>query len=284
MARPLKQGLDYYPMDVGFLRDIKVRRIIKSCGASSIAVLIWLLNSCYQDEGYYLRWTKDLPFIVAEDTDVTEGHVQEVVKKALQVGFFDESMKDNYEILTSVGIQKRFLAVTSRRKSVFLRRDFALISINDDNNSVNVCNNSVNVYKSTQSKVKESKVKESKKRDRTTTTKFTNIDEWEELITSYAGKNESLSGSLRTWVSMRKDLAKKRKEVFTTQALRMGLKKLQTLSNGNETVAVDIVNQSVEFSWKSFYPIKDSRRPEEKKKFILPDYYGMQGGSNGNSR
>ena len=154
VARPLKQGLDYYPMDVGFLRDIKVRRIIKSCGASSIAVLIWLLNSCYQDEGYYLRWTKDLPFIVAEDTDVTEGHVQEVVKRALQVGFFDESMKDNYEILTSAGIQKRFLAVTSRRKSVFLRRDFALISINDDNNSINV-------YRSTQSKVKESKVKES---------------------------------------------------------------------------------------------------------------------------
>lgn len=161
MARPLKQGLDYYPMDVGFLRDIKVRRIIKSCGASSIAVLIWLLNSCYQDEGYYLRWTKDLPFIVAEDTDVTEGHVQEVVKKALQVGFFDESMKDNYEILTSAGIQKRFLAVTSRRKSVFLRRDFALISINDDNNLVNDDNNSINVYRSTQSKVKESKVKES---------------------------------------------------------------------------------------------------------------------------
>ena len=161
MARPLKQGLDYYPMDVGFLRDIKVRRIIKSCGASSIAVLIWLLNSCYQDEGYYLRWTKDLPFIVAEDTDVTEGHVQEVVKKALQVGFFDESMKDNYEILTSAGIQKRFLAVTSRRKSVFLRRDFALISINDDINSINDDNNSINVYRSTQSKVKESKVKES---------------------------------------------------------------------------------------------------------------------------
>ena len=161
MARPLKQGLDYYPMDVGFLRDIKVRRIIKSCGASSIAVLIWLLNSCYQDEGYYLRWTKDLPFIVAEDTDVTEGHVQEVVKRALQVGFFDESMKDNHEILTSAGIQKRFLAVTSRRKSVFLRRDFALISINDDNNSINDDNNSINVYRSTQSKVKESKGKES---------------------------------------------------------------------------------------------------------------------------
>lgn len=89
--------------------------------------------------------------------------------------------------------------------------------------------------------------------------KTSSVDEWEELITSYAGKNESLSGSLRTWVSMRKELAKKRKEVFTVQALKMALTKLHTLSNGNETVALDIVNQSVELSWKSFYPIKESR-------------------------
>lgn len=95
--------------------------------------------------------------------------------------------------------------------------------------------------------------------------KTSSVDEWEELITSFAGKNESLSGSLRTWVSMRKELAKKRKEVFTTQALKMGLKKLHNLSNGDETVALNIVNQSVELSWKSFYPINDSRRGKHEK-------------------
>lgn len=95
--------------------------------------------------------------------------------------------------------------------------------------------------------------------------KTSSVDEWEELITSFAGKNESLSGSLRTWVSMRKELAKKRKEVFTTQALKMGLKKLHNLSNGDETVALNIVNQSVELSWKSFYPINDSRRGKQEK-------------------
>ena len=112
--------------------------------------------------------------------------------------------------------------------------------------------------------------------------KTSSVDEWEELITSFAGKNESLSGSLRTWVNMRKEMSKKRKEVFTTQALKMGLTKLHTLSNGNEEVALNIVNQSVELSWKSFYPIKESRR-EEKKIFNLPDYYEMKGGDiNGN--
>lgn len=159
MARPLKQGLDYFPLDVGFLQDMKVRRIIKSCGASAISVLIWLLGSCYRDEGYYIWWTEDLPFIVADEIGVTEGCVQEVVKRALQVGFFDAGMKEKYGILTSAGIQKRFLEVTSRRKAAFLRRDFALISINVDNNSINVCNNSINVYSNEQSKVKKRKVK-----------------------------------------------------------------------------------------------------------------------------
>ena len=153
MARPLKQGLDYFPLDVGFLQDMKVRRIIKSCGASAISVLIWLLGSCYRDEGYYIWWTEDLPFIVADEIGVTEGCVQEVVKRALQVGFFDAGMKEKHGILTSAGIQKRFLEVTSRRKAAFLRRDFALISVNVDNNSINVCNNSINVYSNEQSKI-----------------------------------------------------------------------------------------------------------------------------------
>lgn len=117
MARPLKQGLDYFPLDVGFLQDMKVRRIIKSCGASAISVLIWLLGSCYRDEGYYIWWTEDLPFIVADEIGVTEGCVQEVVKRALQVGFFDAGMKEKHGILTSAGIQKKIFGGNFSKKS-----------------------------------------------------------------------------------------------------------------------------------------------------------------------
>ena len=37
MAR-MKTGIDYFPMDVNFLNDIKSRRLLKKCGASSITV------------------------------------------------------------------------------------------------------------------------------------------------------------------------------------------------------------------------------------------------------
>lgn len=254
MARPLKQGLDYFPLDVGFLQDMKVRRIIKSCGASAISVLIWLLGSCYRDEGYYIWWTEDLPFIVADEIGVTEGCVQEVVKRALQVGFFDAGMKEKHGILTSAGIQKRFLEVTSRRKAAFLRRDFALISVNVDNNSINVCNNSINVYSNEQSKVKKRKGKESKEKEEEKNV----LSSQDEIIQSYFSSNPELEESLRRWLDMREE----RKASVSPTALKKNLTQLKKLSNGNIEDAILIVEQSIENQWLGFWPLK---RPKQKK-------------------
>lgn len=274
MARPLKQGLDYFPLDVGFLQDMKVRRIIKSCGASAISVLIWLLGSCYRDEGYYIWWTEDLPFIVADEIGVTEGCVQEVVKRALQVGFFDASMKEKHGILTSAGIQKRFLEVTSRRKAAFLRRDFALISINVDNNSINVCNNSINVYSNEQSKVKKRKGKESKEKEGEKNV----LSSQDEIIQSYFSSNLELEKSIKRWMDMRK----KRKASVSPTALKKNLTQLKKLSNGNIEDAVLIVEQSIENQWLGFWPLKKHKRKKSEGSYghiaSLEEWKGIKDG------
>ena len=107
MARPTKQGIEYFSLDVDFFSDIKVRRISKACGPASTSILICLLCNIYRDKGYYIEWDEDLPFVVADTIGTTEGAVEEVVKKAVQVGFFDKSLFDQYRILTSNGIQNR---------------------------------------------------------------------------------------------------------------------------------------------------------------------------------
>lgn len=274
MARPLKQGLDYFPLDVGFLQDMKVRRIIKSCGASAISVLIWLLGSCYRDEGYYIWWTEDLPFIVADEIGVTEGCVQEVVKRALQVGFFDASMKEKHGILTSAGIQKRFLEVTSRRKAAFLRRDFALISVNVDNNSINVCNNSINVYSNEQSKVKKRKGKESKEKEEEKNV----LSSQNEIIQSYFLSNPKLDESLRRWMDMREE----RKASVSPTALKKNLTQLKKLSNGNIEDAILIVEQSIENQWLGFWPLKKHKRKKSEGSYghiaSLEEWKGIKDG------
>ena len=167
MARPTAKGVEYFPLNVNFINDLKVRKLLLSCGAEAIAVLIYLLSTIYKDEGYYVEIHEDEIDLIALDVNVTPEFVLEVINKACEVRFFDVNLYNNFNILTSKGIQERYLKITERRKNSVVITQFNLInvynnSVNVNNNSINVDNNSVNVYKSTQSKVKESKVKKSK--------------------------------------------------------------------------------------------------------------------------
>ena len=153
MARPTAKGVEYFPLNVNFINDLKVRKLLLSCGAESIAVLIYLLSTIYKDEGYFVEIHEDEIDLIALDVNVTPEFVLEVINKACEVRFFDVNLYNNFNILTSKGIQERYLKITERRKNSVVITQFNLI---------NVYNNSINVHDNEQSKVKESKEKKSK--------------------------------------------------------------------------------------------------------------------------
>lgn len=166
MARPTAKGVEYFPLNVNFINDLKVRKLLLSCGAEAITVLIYLLSTIYKDEGYYVEIHEDEIDLIALDINVTPEFVLKVINKACEVRFFNVNLYNNFNILTSKGIQERYLKITERRKNSVIITQFNLInvynnSINVNNNSINVDNNPVNVYKSTQSKVKKRKVQKS---------------------------------------------------------------------------------------------------------------------------
>lgn len=158
MARPLKQGIDYFSMDVDFYENLKVRKILRSCGPSAGSVLTCLLCNIYRNKGYYILWDEDLPFDIADKVGMSEGAVTEVIKKALQVEFFNPDQYEKNRILTSEEIQKRYRVVARTRTENSLNESYSVIDVK---NSVIDVNNEVNDAGSTQSKVKYSKVKES---------------------------------------------------------------------------------------------------------------------------
>lgn len=162
MARPLKKGIVYFPLDVTFLRNIKVRKIMKACSERSIAVLVSLLSRIYEERGYYTEWDNDISFLIADEIGVSEGLVAEVVTKAVQVEFFDIDKFEKENILTSKGIQNRYLEATTRRTSIDLIEEYLLLDINVVSNLDNVNINSINDDKSTQRRVEKSRLDESR--------------------------------------------------------------------------------------------------------------------------
>ncbi len=181
MARPTKTGLDYYPMDVGFLRDKKVRLLRSEFGASSVLFVLYVLGKVYEGEGYFLRWDKGELLLAADELREQPTYISEVLQGCLTRSLFDERVFQMFGVLTSAGIQRRYLRGCEKRDviTVFseywllntcsksdvpagIRAKLALISVTGGNNDVNSPGNSENSPGNPQSKVKESKVKESR--------------------------------------------------------------------------------------------------------------------------
>lgn len=162
MARPIKKGIDYFPLDVNFLSDIKVRKIMKSCGTNSISILISLLSNIYRDEGYFVKWDEDTAFLVADEVGTSEEEVEKIVEKSIQVGFFNQELYHNEKILTSRGIQERYKTASYKKKDNGISQLYKLPIAKIDVDEVSDDGNRVIDSESTQRKVKESKGKESK--------------------------------------------------------------------------------------------------------------------------
>nr|DAH80063.1 MAG TPA: replisome organizer [Caudoviricetes sp.] len=155
MARPVKEGLDYFPLDVDFATNEKTEAITGEFGPKGVLIFIYLLAAIYR-KGYYLEWTELAKNqLVNRVSGATGELVGLVVKRLTEYGTFNKDLFLSDNVLTSQRIQETFTDATKRRKS----QKPTLYWINADNNS---SSNGVNADINTQSKVKESKVNKNK--------------------------------------------------------------------------------------------------------------------------
>lgn len=115
MARPPKMGLDYFPLDVNFLNDLKTKKVVRNYGASAVAVALNLFINIYRDNGYYAQCDDDFIFIISDELKLEEEFVKNVIQKMVDVEFFDKNLYENHKILSSIGIQNRYILASGRR-------------------------------------------------------------------------------------------------------------------------------------------------------------------------
>ena len=121
-----KLGLDYFSMDVDFFQDIRIRKLIKYQGGKAVTVYALLLCIIYK-QGYYVRWDDELPFIISEQTGFEEAYIQEVFKCCLIVGLFSKKLYDSDKVITSKGIQERWIKLTDYVGNDFLTSKLNLL-------------------------------------------------------------------------------------------------------------------------------------------------------------
>lgn len=162
MARPYKEGLDYFPFDCYF--DEKVKLIQAEFGLKGIAVVVLLFQKIYGEKGYYTTWDEERSLLFAAEASAGGdiNLIKEIVAACIRRNIFSQELFQKYGILTSTGIQKRYLSVTARREKVYMKKEYLLVEVRKNQGNVNrnlviADNNSINDDRNTQSKVKKRK-------------------------------------------------------------------------------------------------------------------------------
>lgn len=107
MARPIKQGLFYFPLDVDFFEDKKIKILKARYGADGVILYLYLLCEIYEN-GYYIEFDDDYEYIIADSLNMSVDKVKQVMKFLFERSLLDSTLFKSDTILTSKSIQKRF--------------------------------------------------------------------------------------------------------------------------------------------------------------------------------
>ena len=169
-------------MDTDFFEDKKVKLLKAEFGARGLVILLSTLCRIYSNNGYYTGHDKDDDLFEADKLGcgITPELVREVVQGSVKRSFFDEGVFNQFGVLTSPGIQRRYIRAVSKRDDIPFFEEYWLLDIDDENDvpkamrvkvtfktvsggikAVSGGRNPDKTPDNPQSKVKERKVKES---------------------------------------------------------------------------------------------------------------------------
>lgn len=161
-----RKGLSYFPFDIDFFQDLKIRKLIRCQGGKAVTVYALLLCFIYKS-GYYIWWDEELPFAISEQTGYDEAYIREVIKSCVTLGLFSRELFENEGVLTSRGIQERYAEICELSRRVYVIEQFNLISeqkeeVSAQKKAISVQKNDINVQKTAISATKR-KVNKTKK-------------------------------------------------------------------------------------------------------------------------
>jgi hypothetical protein len=240
MARPQCDGLSYFPFDVDFFSDRKIKIIRGSeYGTDAIIIYIYLLCEIYKGKGYYIAYDDDLVCCASADTGVPEGKTRQIVQLLASKSLFDNTRFSADNLLTAASIQTRYQeAKKSTKRDVFVEPSVWIL-----NEEATLGFIKVHPKESFSEKnpTKENKIKENKNKINKNKT-----------ATAIAVAPE-LEPVWQAFIEMRKKMRKP----MTEYAMEITIKKLETLAPGDTVTQKKILEQSVERSWQSVYELKE---------------------------
>ena len=262
MARPKKLGLDYFDLDCQM--DDKIRLIQAEFGLKGFAVVVKLYQLIYGGFGYYCEWDEDRLFLFMSENGVSSDNknlIDGIITACIKRHIFSEDLFEKYGILTSSGIQKRYINAVSKREQVEMKKEYLLI--NAAPNYIKVTETRVSGEKTKvsgvnnpQSRVEKSRVEKSKIHRAKNTSSKLKCQKSDEVYYEC----EELDRAFKDFIVYRREI----KKPMTSKAITLAISALNKLSGNDTSKAIEIINQSILKGWSGFFEIKDISSKNQK--------------------
>lgn len=259
MARPIKDGVDYFPKDTDFYSDDKVRLLRAEFGAKGMYILDYLLCDIYGKNGYFTKWDKNRCFLVSDGAGCgcSPEYISEFVSGCCRCSFFDERVLNVFGVLTSAGIQRRYIRMFNSRDEIQMIQEYWLLNT-EDKKDVPACvlrklafkhlKNTENPNKSTGNPDKSTGNAQSKKK-----VKDTNVSQKKEK--EKVNIPPEIADAFEGFAEMRK----KKGKALTDYSTKLILSKLQKLAGDDYSLQRQILDQSTLNSWQGVFPLKEDK-------------------------
>jgi hypothetical protein len=116
MARPKKEGMDYFPHDTDALNDEKIEALRFLYGNDGYAFYFILLERIYRTKNFELDISDTETIqILSRKVGLNEEKFIQILETALKRNCFDRQAYEERKVLTSDGIKKRAFVVVEKR-------------------------------------------------------------------------------------------------------------------------------------------------------------------------
>ena len=162
-----KVGLDYFELNCQL--EEKVRLIQAEFGLKGFAIVVKLYQKIYGELGYYCEWSEDSLLLFMSENGLScdnKNFIQEVVSACIRRNIFSEKLFNDFGILTSCGVQKRYMKATSRREKVSMKKEYLLLDDGKINPNVDITELSVDIIKENACRIGQRRVEKSREENK----------------------------------------------------------------------------------------------------------------------
>lgn len=258
---PNKKGLDYFPKMIDFYEDDKIFDLLDRYGPLGVTVYDCILCIVYK-HGYYAeipldKLSKLITKMIGNKWVKNQKVVVQVVHFCSEIGLIDDGLMTE-NIITSVGIQRRFYEIAVKRMKRQLYNDKYWILKNEENGEP-LLNAPKNGITSEENRI----ISE----ENQLTSEESPIENKNKIKDIYMAPPETpfddpdLEKAFQLYLTTQKQNGRN----LSMDQIHLLRKELLELST-EPAERLAIVNKAIVSGWKSFYPLKKGKRKQTTKK------------------